>query len=167
MLKVDLAQLQRKRRVPLEAEVEAGALGIEEDEVRFVGPVHVRLEAQQVGTDVLVRGMIEAQTELACRRCLRAVRQSIAEEVTFHFREDAEESDAEDVYPLPARENELDLTAALREQLMLAVPAYVVCDEACKGFCPRCGANLNEGECACAVQEVDERWAALRRLKSE
>jgi uncharacterized protein len=167
MLKVDLAQLERRRRVPVDAQIEPDALAAGRDDVTFAEPVIVRLEAQMAGSDVVVRGSIEAEVELACRRCLNVVRRRLEEEVTFLYREDAEEADAEEVYPLPAGASELDLLPAVREYLLLAAPPYVVCDETCQGFCPSCGVNRNEAPCTCESTELDERWAALRRLKSE
>jgi uncharacterized protein len=167
MLKVDLAQLERQRRSMLETQVAVGLFEAERDDVQLVGPVSVRLEAQLAGSDVVVRGTIEAEVALVCRRCLEPVRRRLQEEVTFLYREDAEEADAEDVFPLDPKASELDLLPAVREHLILAVPSYVVCDEACEGFCPSCGVNRNEAACTCASEEIDERWAALRRLKSE
>jgi uncharacterized protein len=52
----------------------------------------------------------------------------------------------------------------IREELILAVPEYVLCREECRGLCPRCGKDLNEGPCACRP-EPDPRWAALEALK--
>ena len=53
---------------------------------------------------------------------------------------------------------------AVREQIMLAVPEFVICRETCRGLCPRCGTNLNESDCGCSEPQVDGRWAALKRL---
>ena len=69
-----------------------------------------------------------------------------------------------EVYPLPVRGTELDLTEAVREQLLLQVPAYVLCREACAGLCPRCGADRNDGECGCAPPDEGSPWAALKKL---
>ncbi len=59
----------------------------------------------------------------------------------------------------------IDLDALVREQVLLALPAYPVCGEACKGLCPACGANRNERECGCDSRAADPRWAALRNVK--
>jgi uncharacterized protein len=165
MLKVDLAQLERKRRVPVEEDVSAESLGIERDGFRFVAPLAVRVEAQQAGADVLVRGTLAGAAELDCRRCLEPVAHRIEEDVTFLYREDAVAGEVEDVFPLPARARELDLTDAVREQVLLAVPHFAVCDEACRGFCPQCGVNRNQVACNCAPDVSDDRWAALRDLR--
>ena len=94
---------------------------------------------------------------------------ALDEELTFLYRSGVRgvEAEAEEVYGLPERGLELDLGPAVREHVLLAVPQFVICDEACRGFCPRCGTNLNEASCDCVVEEEDPRWAALRRLRSE
>jgi uncharacterized protein len=89
--------------------------------------------------------------------------------VALLFREGVSLAEAEDaeIYPLPAKGNELDLIPALREHLMLAVPEFAICSDTCKGLCPTCGANLNETTCSCEPQTVDNRWAALLQLKGK
>jgi uncharacterized protein len=166
MLKVDLVRLDRERKLGIDDEIEPVGLVWPRSESRFTAPLRVRLEVQKAGADVVVRGGIEAEVEMACRRCLRDVRVWVEEPVTMLFREDADAADAEEVYPLPA-DRELDLTEPLREQVLLAVPEYTVCEEACRGLCPVCGRNRNEAECECTVTDSDPRWAALRRLQSE
>ena len=49
--------------------------------------------------------------------------------------------------------------------MLLALPDYVLCDPACKGLCPVCGADLNDGECGCERTVPDPRLAALKDLK--
>ena len=169
MLKVDLGRLAREHRIRIDGEVPAddplwSGLG-----VAFDGPVAMRLDVQQAGSDVVARGRLSATAVLACRRCLKPVRHELDEELTFFFRSGiaATEAEAEEVYPLPAKGQELDLERPVREHVLLAVPQYVICDEACRGLCPRCGTNLNESSCDCTVEEIDPRWAALRRLRTE
>ena len=60
---------------------------------------------------------------------------------------------------------ELDLSNAVREEVMLAINQYVVCDPKCSGLCPRCGTNLNQATCDCRQDESDPRWEALQALK--
>ena len=72
-----------------------------------------------------------------------------------------------DARVLDARAPELDLSGPVREEVVLAVDPYVVCDPECRGLCPRCGANLNIEACGCSFHEPDPRWDALRALKEE
>ena len=78
---------------------------------------------------------------------------------------DDEETDDPDVYRIDSAAVELDLRPAIREQWILAAPTYALCREDCKGFCPRCGADLNAGPHECSHDEMDPRWEALRKLK--
>ncbi len=76
-----------------------------------------------------------------------------------------EDSGDGDEYVFDPTRGELDLSNAVREEVILALNPYVVCDPGCRGLCPRCGTNLNERSCGCAEEERDPRWEALRALK--
>jgi uncharacterized protein len=169
MLKVDLARLERQRRLRFEAEVEPDDPMWAGTGVDLTRPLDVRLEAQQVGREVVVRGRLAGEVALECRRCLRALRVGIEEEVAVLYQAGVAgvEAEAAEVYPLPGRGHELDLSDMVREQVLLAAPAYGICSETCRGLCPTCGQNLNEGSCGCAPEVADDRWAALRKLKSD
>ena len=58
----------------------------------------------------------------------------------------------------------LDMDEQLREQLEMEFPMRFLCHEDCKGLCPKCGKNLNEGECNCDHTEIDPRMEPLRKL---
>lgn len=131
-------------------------------------PLRVDLTAQPVGEGVLVRGRIDTRLGLECRRCLEDVAVTVDGEVDLLYEPLAEEEEDElagEVYSLPDRGDELDLRPALREQLLLRVPEYVVCREACRGLCPHCGSDLNETTCACEPDTGGSPWEALKKLK--
>jgi uncharacterized protein len=170
MLKADLGLLAREHRIRIEEELAPDHELWDGTGIRFAGPVSLRLELQEVlGGDVVARGRLQAEVELECRRCTRAIRHELDEELMFLYRPGLAPVEAEEaeLYALPEKARELDLTAAVREHVMLAVPEYVNCSETCRGFCPQCGTNLNESSCACTDEDEDPRWAALRRLRSE
>jgi uncharacterized protein len=166
MPKVDLGQLARKKRLQIDARVPADDPLFHGLAFQLRGPLQIELEAQQAGHDVLVRGTLDGEAGLACRRCLTDVGLPIHEEVALLFRAGVSEADAEadEAYALPAKGNELDLRDALREHLVLAVPEFVICRETCQGLCPSCGTNLNEETCSCEPERVDQRWATLLKL---
>jgi len=97
-----------------------------------------------------------------CRRCLAPVEVPIAESLGLVFVSEDDAEGDEDCYVVPRRASVLDLTEAVREELLLAAPQYVECRDNCRGLCPRCGADLNAGPCGCAP-EVDPRWEALTK----
>lgn len=62
----------------------------------------------------------------------------------------------------------LDLTEALRQYTIVAVPMKPLCKADCAGICPTCGTNLNESTCDCDKSLKDGRWGPLlERLSAE
>jgi len=55
----------------------------------------------------------------------------------------------------------LDLTEAIRQYAVLALPMKPLCRKDCAGLCPNCGHNLNRGSCDCLAHEIDPRWSKL------
>ena len=56
-----------------------------------------------------------------------------------------------------------DLTELFTTALVLSMDAKHVCSEDCKGLCPKCGRDLNNGPCDCRP-ETDPRFAVLEQL---
>jgi uncharacterized protein len=169
MLKVDLVLLARQRRAEIEVELPPDDPVWEGTGLTFSGPVRIQLDVQYAGSDIVVRGQLGGTAALSCRRCTAPLEYELAEDLTFVYRPGlaVAEAEAEELYALPERAQELDLTTAVREHALLAVPEYVNCSEECRGFCSRCGTNLNRTSCDCVVEDEDPRWAALRRLRTE
>lgn len=169
MLTVDLGQLDREGSIDVEANVSADDALWDEADLRWTRDVQVRLRATVAGTgEVVARGVVEGTLQQECRRCLRPVETGFRGDLTLVFVTDGTEvEDDGGVYRLEPQGVELDLSSAVREEVVLAVNPYVVCDPDCQGLCPKCGTNLNEGSCECTEDEADPRWAALRSLKDE
>ena len=148
-------------------EISFAELDIEEDEVtRLPSPVEFRLHLAQMQTDLLVTGSLKASVELMCDRCAEFSRHDLTAGRVCHRYENV---DGEVV----------DLTADIREDILMAFPQTHLCSEDCRGLCPVCGQNLNEGDCGCELpDETDEfddgaedggdqsenPWAALDKL---
>jgi len=166
MLSIDLGRLARDGTAEIEAAVPADDPLWTDTDLRPGGALEVRVQAQQAGDDVVVRGRFRGTLEMECRRCLTPLEVPVEGELSLLYRPPDAEA-YEDAYVLPARGAELDLGEALWEHLLLVAPRFPLCREDCKGLCPRCGKDLNEGPCGCAVEEADERWAPLRELKGD
>jgi uncharacterized protein len=112
-------------------------------------------------------GRLEGDVTIPCRRCLRDATVRVSDESHVIFAEaGSDESEDPDVYVLDERSNQIDLRPVVREQWMLNVPAYAVCRDECRGICPNCGKDLNEGSCDCP-ESRDSRWDALRRVQAK
>ncbi len=110
------------------------------------------------------QGGMRTRVKSACRRCLRELEVEIDQPVGVLFTED-DGTDDPAAYSIRQHAAELDPGEAVREELILAVPEYALCDEGCRGICPSCGTDLNAGTCGCEP-ESDPRWAGLQELRS-
>jgi uncharacterized protein len=61
----------------------------------------------------------------------------------------------------------IDLTEALRQDLLLAVDLIPICERDCKGLCPSCGANRNLEQCLCQGSDDSSPFAVLQGLLAE
>ena len=170
MLRIDLGRLDREGTVALDVSVPPDDPMFSGLDLGFAGPVRMELRASPAGSgEIVVQGRVHALLERECRRCLEPVSGELDEEVTLVFA-DADDLDPEgsgDMYAFDADAAELDVTEAMREELILSIDPFIVCEPECKGLCPMCGTNLNESSCTCVREESDPRWGALRALKEE
>jgi uncharacterized metal-binding protein YceD (DUF177 family) len=131
----------------------------------FVGRTQLAYRVAPERTGVRVVGELSVTLRFACRRCLEPADAALQIDFDALYRPEGGESTPEEVVlELPAA-GLLDLTALLREELLLAAPAWSVCRPGCRGLCPRCGVNRNLEDCGCAPVEDDPRWDALRALR--
>jgi len=116
---------------------------------------------------------VVATFEVPCDRCLEAVRSTLEEDVFLVLSgeplpdEPGEiEIEVEDTEIFPVRDDRIDLTELLREQVLLLLPVKSVCRPDCKGLCPECGVDRNRTSCDCGHDAVDPRLAPLARFRS-
>jgi Predicted metal-binding, possibly nucleic acid-binding protein len=168
MLNLNLRETARAD-VPVRGEIAPDDPLWADAQINLQGPVKVDLVAQEVaGSGVLVRGRINAVVELECRRCLEPVQQEIDDEITLLYDNPPEGEEAEEsgeIYPLPERGDVLDLSEAVREQLLLRIPLHTLCRPDCKGICAQCGGDLNMKTCGCVPEAPPSAWDALKDLK--
>ncbi len=128
--------------------------------VVFAAPLRVEAELTNARLGILVRGEVTGEATLTCDRCLAPfrwpVRFSFLEEYRF------EGGGGDEARRLEGDEVELD--GPVREQLLLSLPFKKLCRPDCRGLCPLCGQNLNEGDCGCRRESGDPRLAELARL---
>ena len=138
-----------------------------DSDARPVGDgVHVEGRISSAGHGrFFLTGRFDGVVVTTCRRCLADVTVPVASDVQLLFAEsDLEEAEEDDVVAIPVGERELDLRPAVREEWLLAVPAFALCRESCQGICPSCGVDRNTGDCSCRPSS-DPRWDALRTLR--
>jgi len=144
------------------------------EEIRIEEPLTLKAFVERSGDRVLIKGVFQALLRLECSRCLEEFICHIDEPFAVTFlpsRERPKESDLElesdDLDVSFYNERTIDLSALVREQLLLAIPMNPVCTLSCRGLCPECGKNLNEGRCYCSGSKSDSRWSRSRRFEDD
>lgn len=120
---------------------------------------------------ILVKGVLDTGVELTCSRCLGIFQCPLALDIEEEYFPTVDVASGAPL-PLPDESglftidanHELDLTEAVQQYAMLAMPMKPLCRQDCAGLCPVCGQNLNLGACKCLPLEADPRWAELKRI---
>ena len=168
---LDLNRLQGARD-HVERTFAPSAFDPPDDEYRVVAPVELSMDVQKSGGDVYnVGGRVRTRLELTCSRCVEPFDVPVDAEFDLRYipqSENAGEGEREvaedDLTTAFHRGGVLDLGELLREQFVLALPMKPLHDEACRGLCPDCGANLNRTDCGHAPKFEDPRLAPLKGL---
>jgi uncharacterized protein len=141
-----------------------------DEDIKVVGPLtgHVRL--RHINQGVLVDGWVDLTLDQVCTRCLKEIQQPmhLTFEERFYPTVDVitgipvQADDVEDAFPIDEH-HLVDLTEAIRQQVLLGIPVVTLCQEDCAGLCAQCGKDLNLGPCSCEP-EVDTRFGILKTL---
>ena len=123
-----------------ELEGEVACVDLDEEFVHSFGGVRYRLTVQVFGTELLVRGHLEQDFDLVCSRCGK------------DYDETIKVDDFTVSYEIDEKSPEVDLTEDVRESIILALPTYPVCAEACPGIAQK------------VEIPQDDRWSALDGL---
>jgi|GEM_PF-187018 len=141
--------------------------------VRVEGEARLALTIKRAGERYHLRGLLEADVEIACDRCLGTFSVAVRPKFDYYLvprRPVAEWAEVE-IDETTRREVEvdrleLDLLHLAREQVRLGLPMKALCGEDCRGICSGCGADLNREHCRCGSAPHGERTglAALAGL---
>jgi uncharacterized protein len=150
---------------------EASELDVSLDGGRLESPVELSLDVNRRGDDIFLKGRASVKVVLECARCLEEyshLLESPIELLCLIGGEPGEVDgcgDREDVIEVRSGTKYVDLAGYIRSELLVLVPLKPLCDEGCRGLCPKCGANLNISPCSCHRESHDSRWDALKKLK--
>ena len=145
------------------------------EDIAFVGPVAGEIRLAGTAGGVSLRGRVRAAATCTCGACLRRFDLPLTVEVAEDYGPrtgEPEEADAEREltardFLVPVEQGDtIDVTEVVRQHVLLALPLAPRCRDDCPGLCPRCGADLNNGLCGCAADDVDPRLEALRRWRA-
>ena len=134
----------------------------------FQGEVKVSVALEKTGTQMVLRGLVNADCKVTCDRCTRLFPLAVHAPYRMFYvagGSEFEGIDRAELQTVDPGAGSLDITEDVRQTALLAVPLKLVCSEGCKGLCPHCGINLNVESCSCTREEGGTRWEPLRSLR--
>ena len=155
------------------APLHVGVAAFDREPLKAISPLEISGEVSRIDGGYALSARLVYGGELECSRCL----------ATYPFRED--ETFSLVLYPrrpesgeeVELARDDLDalfyddpvvpLAPIAEERIQMALPMKPLCRPDCRGLCPECGKDLNQGPCGCAHASVDPRWEALRALKEK
>ena len=162
MMKLDIAEatfpLGESRTFSFAVTPESLELG--DEDRRFRGEIRVDGTVMNTGSSFRVVGTVAVCRRFVCDRCLSAGERAVTLDFTEDYTKTPGETDETASYDGTA----IILDDLVRDTLLVAEPLRELCKSDCKGLCPVCGQNLNEGQCDCDTFVPDPRLAALESL---
>lgn len=112
-----------------------------------------------------VDGTYQTRLKLNCSRCLTPFELPVCGEIHALYGSSAEEDADGELTVRSFSGEEIELDELLLSEINFALPMQPLCREDCRGLCPECGTNLNNGACTCAKETIDPRWEKLAYFK--
>ena len=142
-----------------------------DERIVLTEPATVSGKVRLAGNEVFVNGHVETRAQVECDRCLQPVEIPVNTDFALEYITGSEYESAqaveltEEEMSVSVFDGEaIDVDEIVKEQIVLAVPTRMLCREDCKGICPECGTDRNTGDCNCVTNDIDPRWAALKKL---
>ena len=131
----------------------------------FKSPVKVSAEAvNQAGlVELRIKAVFDYTTR--CDRCFEPIVKHFEQVFTHGLAPSLIDEENDEYIETP--DFTLELDEVVTSDILLNLPPKMLCAEDCKGLCPKCGKNLNEGVCGCDKQQIDSRLEILKQLITE
>lgn len=131
----------------------------------FIKPLSVKGSIVNNGKALELNADVSASVKTRCARCGCEIEVPIEFHADEAFQQGDNISEDEDITSFEG--NEIVLDGVILNAFFMNIPTKHLCREDCKGLCPHCGKNLNEGACECSEEkDIDPRWAALAQIKN-
>ena len=129
----------------------------------------VDVELNKIHNQIVLNANLTLNTNFDCDRCNKNFNSRLNNEYKMVYLMGTEPEDSESINLtyLHADADKIVLDNDVRDFALLALPMKKLCKEDCKGLCPKCGKDLNNGDCGCSYEIIDDRWLPLKELKNK
>ena len=130
------------------------------DVVEFVEPVRIEGTLKNEDDVFVLDAMGKTTVLMECSGCLAPVRKELSFEIKERFAHTGRDDEETETFT----GDQIDLADFVKRGIIGELPMRVECREDCKGLCPICGKDLNDGDCGCDRTIRDPRFESLRAL---
>lgn len=171
-MKLDLNELAANAGKTYHYDIREDCASEEYTDLHCKEPIVGNADFTNTGNLILARGRFRTVVEIECSRCLGTATMPVEATIEEQFpitdmeaevATPEEEMLDDEAQPLFV-DNIFDLSELIRQSVLVEVPIQPLCSEICKGLCPTCGHNLNEGPCDCPVSIEVTPFSALQQL---
>jgi uncharacterized protein len=124
-------------------------------------PVVVTGDVRNTAGMLLLQFTASTVLQSVCDRCLKPFDNPKSVRCEYMLAEELSDERNDEIVLL--EDGVVDVGDLARTAFILEMDTKTLCSEDCKGICPGCGVNLNQGSCTCK-KEVDPRLAVLASL---
>ena len=135
MIKISLRDIPSSG-LDIEQTVVKEGIGLSDEEIDLRSPLHIKAHLERINNIVTADVHVRVDFGSMCARCLEDLHQE--QEFDYHFNFDVE-----------PKVEYVELGEEIRQEIILASPARLLCKDDCKGICSKCGINLNVEKCKC------------------
>lgn len=162
-MKVDISSIVKANGASLSISYNDDLPGLNEAAGEFVFEKPVGFEGELTNASGMMKlaGLLKAEYVSRCSRCLNDIACEMNIKVSENFLE-KDESTGPEVYTY--EDNYILIDDVLKDNIILNLPVKQVCDENCKGLCPKCGVDLNKDECSCKDDELNPQMEILKNF---
>ncbi|KXO17062.1 DUF177 domain-containing protein [Peptoniphilus sp. GNH] len=141
------------------------------DNLDLIFPVRYKGKIYDLNGEFLLDLDLDYAYNTQCSRCLKDMVKSIHANLKAVLIDEKDEDDMEDdptMEYIILDENGFSIDDFIFSGIITSMPMKVLCKETCKGLCPQCGKDLNDGPCDCEKEDfIDPRFAKLKGLFKE
>lgn len=120
----------------LEEVSSARDLDLEAANINFLEPINIKAEVYKITNAVTISLKLKSRIRIICSRCLAEFDKALDRNFNFS-------------YPIQKMQDYINPDQDIREEIILDYPLKPLCKIDCKGLCPQCGKDLNQGKCSC------------------
>lgn len=164
-MKIDLTKIINgsNYKIDLDEKLDVKEFNSKKNNITFNKPVEIKGGIYNTDDGMFLDAKVIYEYKDKCDRCLKEITVDgdthINSEIKLH-----DNKNEENEVIIAEKDKTVDLYKPVISSILLSMPMKTLCDENCSGICPKCGMDLNNGQCDCEDDNIDPRLAKLKEL---